>query len=160
MEKTFSACEIIELGIQIEKNGKDFYSELAKKTNKKEVKSVLLFLSSEEAKHIDIFKKLSTRACSYNPSQAYTDEYFAYLRSLADSYVFTKKDKGVEIAAKIKEDKEGVDLGVRFEKDSILFYQEMKKFVPENDKALIETLIEEEKKHLSRLCALKVGMLI
>jgi len=157
MGKTFSACEVIELGIHIEKNGREFYLELIRMTDNPKAIAMFEYLAAQEEKHIDMFKGMFSDACDYNPAGAYPEEYFAYIRSLASSYVFTQKDKGKEAAARVKDYNEGVDLGIRFEKESILFYAAMKEFVPENDRDKVDAIIGEEKKHLQQLCEFKGG---
>ena len=157
MGKGFSGSEIVELGIQIEKNGKDFYLALVDLAGNEEVKSVFKDLAEEEEKHIDVFKKIFDDSCKYEPKGAYPDEYFAYMNALASQYIFTQEGKGAELARSVKDCEEGIDLGIRFEKDSILLYQEMKELVPDEDKSLVDGLILQEKKHLSRLVDLKKG---
>ena len=53
MEKAFSQSEVVELGIQIEKNGRDFYNELVARSESAEAKEIYKFLAGEEEKHID-----------------------------------------------------------------------------------------------------------
>ncbi|MBD3380040.1 MAG: hypothetical protein GF408_06235 [Candidatus Omnitrophica bacterium] len=157
MADSFSACEIVELGIQIEKNGKEFYMALAGKTGEPEARKAFKELAEAEEQHISVFEKIFKGACDYEPREAYPEEYFAYMNALASQYVFTRKGKGAEVAGSVSDYAEGITLGIGFEKDSILFYQEMKNMVPESDRGLVERLISEEKEHLSRLCSLKGG---
>jgi rubrerythrin len=82
-------------------------------------------------------------------------QYFAYMNALASEYVFTLKDKGEEIARKIKTDKQAVDMGIGFEKDSIIFYEGMKKSVPDYDLKVVDELIAQEQAHLMQLSDLK-----
>ncbi|MBC7190265.1 hypothetical protein H5U35_08720, partial [Candidatus Aerophobetes bacterium] len=91
----------------------------------------------------------------YQPPQAYSDEYFAYLRALSEEYVFTREKKAKEIAEKVKDEKEAVEIGINAEKDSILLYTEMKKLVLKNAQQSIDRLISEEQKHLKTLSELK-----
>jgi rubrerythrin len=157
MSNTFSACEVIELSIQIEKNGREFYSELALRTDNAKAIAMFEYLAAQEEKHIDTFKEMFADACDYNPAGAYPEEYFAYMSSLSSSYVFTQKDKGKAVAAGVKDYNEGVDLGISFEKESILFYAAMKEVVPEKDRDKVDAIIREEKKHLRQLCEFKGG---
>ena len=70
------------------------------------------------------------------------------MNALALQYVFTKRDQGKGLASKVKDVVEGIDLGIKAEKDAIVFYEEMKRYVKEKDKGIIDELIQEEKKHL------------
>ncbi len=80
------------------------------------------------------------------------------MNALASEYVFTQKDKGSEIAKDITSDKEAVDLGIGFEKDSIIFYVGMKKVVPDYDQKVIDELIMQEYDHLRQLTDLKKNL--
>jgi rubrerythrin len=77
------------------------------------------------------------------------------MNALAGEYIFTQKDQGRIIAQKIKSDKEAADTGIKFEKDSILFYVGMTKVVPDYDHKVLEELILQEQNHLKQLMDLK-----
>jgi rubrerythrin len=151
----FAGSEIVELGIQIEKNGRDFYNALVKQTKNQEAKRTFKYLAEEEKKHIEVFSKILDSVHKYEPPESYPGEYFAYMNALARDYIFTQKDKGEQIAKKTKNDREAIDWGIRFEKDSILFYQGMKKVVPEYDHRVVDELIAQEQSHLQQLSDLK-----
>ncbi|NIM03533.1 hypothetical protein GTN66_05220 [bacterium] len=155
MVNIFAGSEIVELGIQIEKNGRDFYNTLVRQTKNQETKRVFKYLAEEEEKHIEVFSKILDSVHKYEPPESYPGEYFAYMNALARDYIFTQKDKGEEIAKKTKRDREAIDLGIRFEKDSILFYQGMKKVVPEYDHRVVDGIIAQEQSHLQQLSDLK-----
>lgn len=155
MANVFGGSEIVEMGIQIEKNGKGFYETLASQLKNEKAKKIYKYLAGEEEKHIAVFKNILDSVQKYEPPEAYTGEYFAYMSALAGEYVFTRKDRGKKIAQKTKSDKEALNLGIGFEKDSILFYTEMKKAVPKSDHHLLNALITQEQDHLKRLVNLK-----
>jgi multimeric flavodoxin WrbA len=155
MGNIFSAGEIVEMGIEIEKNGRDFYNAVTALSNTPAIKEVFKYLAGEEEKHIKVFENILSEIKKYEPSEAYPGEYFAYLKALSEEHVFTKKRKGLDIAKKVKNDKEAIELGIGFEKDSILFYYEMKKVVLEGEHKAIGALIEQEQEHLRKLSELK-----
>lgn len=155
MGNIFSASEIVELGIQIEKNGRDFYNTLGGQTNNPKTREIFEYLAGEEEKHIAVFQEILAKVENYEPAESYPGEYFAYMNALAGEYVFTKKEQGQKLAKIIKTDKEAVDLGIGFEKDSIIFYSGIKKAVPEYGQELVEELIIQEQKHLAQLLELK-----
>jgi len=155
MVNIFSVSEVIQLGIQIERNGRDFYSTVAKSSKIDRAKQIFQYLAGEEEKHIKVFEGILSGVESYEPPEAYPGEYFAYLRALSEEYVFTKEKKGIEIAQKVKSDMEGIEIGIDVEKDSILFYNEMKKLVPKDRHKTIDKLIQQEQEHLRELSKLK-----
>ncbi len=155
MANVFSGSEIVAFGIQIETNGRDFYNTLAAKAAGSEAKEMFEFLAGEETKHILIFRKILESVREYEPPETYPGEYFAYMSMLAGEYVFTQAGKGKEIAKSIKNDKDAIDIGIKFEKESIIFYDRMKKTVPEDQLGVINKLIEQENSHLFKLLKLR-----
>ena len=158
MANIFAGAEVVELGVQIEKNGRDFYEILAGRSKEKKAQKLFKFLADEEAKHIEDFRQILYSVQKYEPPEAYPGEYFAYMNALASEHVFTKKDKGKEIAEAVKADKEALDLAIGFEKDSIIFYEGMKKVVPAYGHKLVDQLITQEQNHLTKLTELKTTL--
>lgn len=158
MANVFAGSEIVELGIQIEKNGRDFYNTLIAKSKNQKARDIFKYLAGEEEKHIATFQKILNSVQKYEPQEAFPGEYFAYMNALAGEYVFTQKDKGSQIAKDTKSDKEAVGLGIGFEKDSIIFYEGMKKVVPQRDYRLLDELVAQEQDHLRKLSALKPSL--
>ena len=155
MSNIFSGSEIVEMAVQIEKNGRDFYNKIAVLLKGKNIKEVFKHLASQEERHISVFEDMLSVVKKYEPSEAYTGEYFSYIKALSEEHVFTKKEKGGDIARTIKDERQAVGLGIGFEKDSILFYHEVKNFVPESEHGIINDLLEEEQKHLKELVLLR-----
>lgn len=158
MVNIFAGSEIVELGIQIEKNGRDFYNALVERSKNQRAKETFKYLAGEEEKHIAVFQKILDSVHKYEPPETYPGEYFAYMNVLARDYVFTQKDKGREIAKNIIGDKEAINLGIGFEKDSIIFYVGMKRVVPEYDHKIVDKLIAQEQDHLRQLSELKENL--
>lgn len=155
MGNLFKASEIVEVGIQIEKNGRDFYSTLVGQSKDQKAKDMFNYLASEEEKHIGAFQKILDSLDQNKQTDSYPGEYLEYMNSLADKHVFAQKDKGVELAKNTKDDKEAIDLGIGFEKDSITFYEGVKKVVLQSDHKAIDGLIVQEQSHLKQLTELK-----
>ncbi|MGB3081476.1 MAG: hypothetical protein WBB86_00640, partial [Candidatus Omnitrophota bacterium] len=91
----------------------------------------------------------------YEPPEAYPGEYFAFMSALAGQYVFTQENKGAEIARSAKSDSEAIEMGIKFEQESITFYEGMKKVVPEHDHKIVDELIRQEQEHLRKLSGVK-----
>ena len=144
---TFLSSDIVESGIQIEKNGKDFYEIVAASSKNDKAKQIFLYLAKEEEKHIKTFEVILSGIETYEPAESYSEEH-----------VFTKEKKGIEIAQKVNTDMEAIDLAIGFEKDSILFYYEMKKILLEKDYKPVDKLIEQEQEHLRKLSEVKKSL--
>jgi rubrerythrin len=155
MGNIFAGSEVVEIAVQIEKNGRDFYRVLMNMSKDPKALDMYKYLSGEEEKHIVVFQKMLESIGQYDAPEAYPDEYVAYMKALASEHVFTQEGKGAELAKKVKTDKEAIDMGIGFEKDSIIFYEGMKKAVPEYDLKIIDELILQEQGHLRKLSELK-----
>jgi len=155
MKKIFAGSEIVEIGIQIEKNGRDFYNVLLKQSKDIKARELFKFLAQEEERHIKSFQDILKKAVRYEVQGMSADDYFAYMNSLASEHVFTKADAGESVAKSIKSDKEAIDKAIGFEKDSIIFYEGVKKVVPADDKKTVDALIYQEQSHLRQLTDMK-----
>lgn len=150
----FKPSEIAKIGMKIEENGLTFYKALAEQTGEPEAKALFDFMAGEEAQHYKIFEALSDKLQGYDvPSLE--DDYEDYMRELANGSVFATDVDPVAMAKGIKTVVEAIDLAVGFEKDSVLFYLQFKKMVPEEEKFGVEEIIDEEQKHIYRLLTVK-----
>ncbi len=155
----FSGRELIDIAIGIERNGAAFYHSLAKSTGNEIAKGAYQYLAGEELKHIQVFQSMLGSVADYRPPDTYTEEYDLYLRALIDSRVFTDDQTAYEMAQRVNSDAEAIQIALGAEKDSILFYSEVRDLVRRSDRELIDKIIEEERSHLRQLSELK-GSLI
>lgn len=158
MGNIFAGSEIVELGIQIEKNGLDFYNTLSGQAKNEKAKELFGFLAGEEAKHIQVFNKILEKTTKYEPAGLDADEYYAYMNALASEHVFTQKNKGAEIAKGVTDDKKAVQMGIGFEEDSLIFYMGIKKIVPQFEQKVVDELIAQEESHLRQLIDIKKNL--
>ncbi|MFH1248363.1 MAG: ferritin family protein [Candidatus Omnitrophota bacterium] len=155
MGNIFTASEVVELGIQIEKNGRDFYNLVKEKSNSPKAREKFEYLAKQEEAHIQVFKRLLEQTQKYEPAESYPGEYLNYLNAVADEHVFTKEHKGEEVARGIKSDKEAIELAIGFEKDSIILFGVMKGVVSIDEHKIIDQLIKQEQSHLVQLVEIK-----
>jgi len=151
MADIFSGSEVVELGIQIEENGRDFYKTLADQARDIKLRELFGFLSHEEEKHIAVFKGILKEGSLGKGLSVSSDEYLAYMNSLASNYVFTKENTGKSVALSVKSQEEGIEKAIGFEKESITFYEGLRKIVPGKERSSVDFLIEQERTHLNKL---------
>jgi rubrerythrin len=151
MTEVLHASEIVEIALRIEKNGEIFYGLLADKMTDSSVKELFLDLANEERKHFEIFKSLYSHASHWEPLETFLVEYRDYIDSLVSHNVFTRVNTAREVTERITTPKEALLYAQGIEKDSILLFIEMKACVPARESEIIEELIQEEKRHLTRL---------
>jgi rubrerythrin len=152
--RVFNAKEIFKFAIRIEENGTKFYRYAANLVDDEEMKDTFNFLAGEEVKHKKIFERLLSEITADTSFEDFSDEYFDYLRCYVDNVIFT--DKQLEEAmSNVKDTFGAINFAIKRELDSILYYHEIKKFIPERQHSLIDEIIEEERKHYTKLTDIK-----
>ncbi len=156
MASEFNADDILGIAVKIEKNGAEFYRQASEKVEKEENKQFLLDLAVMEDEHEATFLKMQTKLKEKEKMPATFDPYdenALYLKALADTRVFFKKEEPADNFYDI------LVSAVQAEKDSIVFYLGMKGIVPEKlGKSSVDDIIKEEMKHI-RLLAGKLARL-
>lgn len=152
----FSGQELLEIAIGMERNGIAFYDVLAKSTENAEVRAVYDYLAGEERKHVLVFQDmLRSLGQECEPPEVCTEEYAAYLKALLDSKVFSDEAMAREEARKVSSDTEALEIAMTVEKDSILFYSEMRGLIRRRDREVVGKVIAEERSHLMQFSALR-----
>jgi rubrerythrin len=153
MGNIFSVSEIFQFAIAIEENGYKFYKTASEKVNDPSTKEMFAILSQEEVKHKKIFSEMLDKIEVYNPQEIYPEEYFLYLKSYVDNIIFNPQ-KAQEIETNFDTIK-ALNFAIQRELDSILYYLEIKKLVPEIHSKQIDKIVEEEHRHFVKLSTLK-----
>ena len=156
MGNQFSMREIIEIAIEIEKNGAAFYRALAGSADTARLRDLFTYLADQEKRHIARFQEILESVGGYQISEAYyATQYMGYMKALADERVFKSDTSGAEVAGSVGSPKEAVDIAIGFEKESILFLHEMWELMQGSDTKTIQKLLNEERDHLKQLSAMR-----
>ncbi len=146
----FNASEIFQFAIRIEEMGEKFYGKMAQELKAPNAQKLFDYLAKEETKHKKTFTEMLSKIEKYEPPESYPGEYFEYLRSYVDDIIFSYKKIEKEIS-KITDAARALEFGIQIELDSILYYLEMKNFVPDRQHDIIDRIIEEERRHYLKL---------
>jgi len=155
MSIVFSSSELINTAIGIERRGITFYDIMAKSTDNEEARAVFDALVMMEREHINIFQDMLGEADTHPSPESSEHEYSGYLQALIDDAVFTDDLITSEMATEADSDIEALELAISAEKDSILFYYEMRDLMPRKAASIIDRIITEEKSHLQQLTEIK-----
>ena len=157
MEK-FSLNEVIELAVQIEKSGYQYYnSSLGRKDLSSRARELLTKLRDEEIKHEATFKNLRSSS-DYEKLGDPIDwqEAASYLKTISDSHVFSKPDASIKLAASASDEMEIIDFAVQFEKDTLIFFHSLHRSISNiPTKNIINKIIDEELSHVAMLMKMK-----
>lgn len=152
--ENFNDIEALKIAVNIEVEGREFYSILMENARSPETKEIFSKLASDEKDHLARFQKalleVTDAASMARGCEDYTVDL--YLKHLVDTGVFTQQGEAKRIASEVKTDIDALKIGIQAEKDSILYYNEAAKNTKYAAGRLVfEQLAHEEKNHLKLL---------
>jgi len=157
MALSVTSGELIDVAVGIERSGAAFYEYLVNTTRDVRAQVMYKYLADQERTHIKTFQALRTDVGDYRPPISSSDEYAAYLEALVKSAVFGNDMMARRMAEKTSSDSEAIEIAIRAEKDSILFYTSIKDLVRQPDLEVIDKIVEEERAHLTQLSEFRKG---
>lgn len=150
--KKFSVNEVIGQAVQTERLGYQFYSSMAKKFEKEEAfKKLFTTLAEKELRHEKTFSELKEITGNEEPEG--WDEVSRYLRAIVESEFFLGKTKALPELQQVKSVEDAVKFAIGFEKETMLYFYEIRNVVKEKD--VVDEIINEEKSHIMWLSKFK-----
>ena len=145
----FSAREIIDMAIKIERNGENYYRQAIAKVTDESLQSLFLFLADEEYEHARRFEAFKQRIKDSDEDRKLAEISGTMLQNVVGNQRFSLDDADL---AKLDSTEKLIGIAIEFEKDSILFYEMLQSFVedPETLGELTE-IIAEENRHIEML---------
>jgi rubrerythrin len=130
--------DIFEYAMKMEKDGEDYYRQLAQRTNNKGLKTILTMLADEEVKHYNTIEKMKTEKPRMVETKILTDAKNVFIQIKDSEEEFGFDINQTELYKKAQD----------IEKKSQDFYMEKANEVEqEYQKEIFLKLAEEEKKH-------------
>ncbi len=150
----YSINEIIEMAVQIERNGYAFYHEATKRRDL-DPKSLefLAFLRDQELNHEKTFLNLRDDAEMENLELSQDWEMVAaYLKTIVEGRIFNDPESAIRKAGEAKDIFGVLDNAISFEKDTLLYFHAISDNI-NNPKALatLRRIINEEVSHVLKL---------
>ncbi|MBN2013379.1 ferritin family protein [candidate division KSB1 bacterium] len=156
MKISYSGHEVIEMGIQIEQKGVDFYSLLSKRAKQPQLVDLFSWLAEQEKQHIIVFEELRKSFEKSLINSPYNwDEVSGYFQALIDTKVFPDTDDGYMLSDELNDEIGAIQIAISFEKDNILFFQEIRELADNGNRDIINNLIIQEKSHIMKLLEIK-----
>ncbi len=147
----FSANEVVEMAVQIEKSGYAYYNEaLNMKGLSEDGKKLLTTLRDAEKKHEIYFSGLrdSVDMSELEESPEW-DVVASYLNSIIDSRIFSDTESAIKLATSSKTEKEVCYNAMNFEKDTLLYFVTIRdNLKTQKSKELIQKIVAEEITHI------------
>jgi rubrerythrin len=148
----FNEVEAVKIAQNMEKQGLEFYEAAAKGAAGLSARDTFLQLAEDEKKHLARFGELEEELqAKRREGPGYTDneDIAAYVAHLLQIQVFHEEGDVARLARQMKSDYEALGVGMRAERDAILFYQEMIDLVDSKvAREAFSRILAEEREHL------------
>lgn len=141
---------VLDLAIELERTGTTFYQQARATTADAQLDELFAWLSGEEKKHEAVYRQYYER---FTGQTAETTEllgeygHFIHLMRREISLHLQMPDKPSIMAL--------LDMALRFEKDTLLYFHEITALFPDCDRAPIVAICNEERRHIRALLALR-----
>jgi rubrerythrin len=148
-------AEIVEIGIEKEKKRRDFYALAAERfKGTAELGELFARLRDWEVEHIRKFEEIRDGVKKAQYTESYPGETEAYMDALVDGDLYAKitPEKFGEI---VKTPADALEKGIGFEKDAILFFGQLARFVDPASREVVDRLVKEEQQHMLYLFNMK-----
>jgi rubrerythrin len=149
----FFGSEICEMAIETERKGAAFYDAVAAQAKDGAVAAFATRLAEAERDHEKTFTAMLTRVKQYQPTETYSGEYLDYVAALVERDALPGKEAGERLARQAQGELEAVDFALDLEKGTIVFLHEMRKFVPEGERGVVDAVLDQERQHVVDLTA-------
>ena len=143
--------EIIEIAVRLEESGEAFYSTAAQKAKEATVKALFEDLAIQEQHHRRAFQQLGHGGVELALSPEQWDEFQAYTGALLQQSFFAKPGGALRQAAEAMDERQALQAALGFEKETLLFFHELRDAVRGISQQTVERIIREERRHIQRL---------
>jgi rubrerythrin len=145
----FSLEDILDIAIQLEKNGEKVYRQAAERANQTSLRAFMVWMADQEAAHAKWFEQLKVGAgkIAGDPDLVKMGKHL--LEDVLGEHSFSLEDLDL---ARLENLQELIEVTIEFEKDTALFYEMLAAFIQEKEsRALLSRIIEEEHRHVRML---------
>ncbi|HOH97640.1 MAG TPA: ferritin family protein [Candidatus Cloacimonadota bacterium] len=150
----YSVNEVIEMAVQIEKNGYAYYHEATKRKDlDPKAREFIEYLRDQELNHEKTFLNLRDDTdmgiLELSPDWELVAEY---LKTIVDGRIFSNEHSAIKKAAEAKDLLEIVDNAITFEKDTLLYFHAINDSITNaKTKTALRRIINEEVSHVLKL---------
>jgi rubrerythrin len=137
---------VLDLAVWLEKHGDEFYKKAASGSQDPDIKQLFENLAAEERKHCAIYTDLYEMFTGKSAEgEELLGEYGRFIQLLINEIALTLDFDGV------LEPDQLIEKALQFEKNTLLYFSEVKPLFRGKAGALIEAVCNEEKRHIQQL---------
>lgn len=155
MMNNFNVQQVLEMAIRIEENGAAFYRKAASIKESFTDKEFFEALARVEDRHKFSFESMQKKQSTLGKTQidcGSAEVLSLYLKAMADTHGGEGNRDSVNLLTGQESIEEIISMAIELEKESILFYIELKDIlVTPYGQEMITKIINEEKQHIAQL---------
>ena len=155
MQSRVTQDEVIQMAVQMEELGRDFYEALGGATGDPRVFQLCHRLAAEEDKHREVFRRLHSDLAARGESVMLADEQTAAARHRIRERVVPTSETIRQVACGGNVI-DALNMAVKMEAEAVRFYTHLAGSLPPGNS--IEAVIAEERTHLRLLSAVRCGL--
>ncbi len=153
-EFELSPNDVLEFSIQFEERSRIFYENLSKLMKDPETQDLFRILAKEEVKHIETFTKMLGDSSIKAYGIKSIPEHIDYLHNFLNTTIFSKDMLSVKLQ-RVRDIETSFEFSMSIELDQILFYNEIRNYLSDRHKGVIDEVIEEERRHFVKIMQIK-----
>ena len=146
--------DIIEIATRLEESGEAFYTAAAEKASTDAVKALFEDLAIQEQYHRRAFQQMGRDVVELALSPEQWDQFQAYTDALLQQSFFAKPEGALSQAVEALDEREALQGALNFEKETLLFFHELRDVMHGSGQQTVNRIIGEEKQHIQRLSAM------
>ncbi len=146
--------EVVEIAIRLEEDGEAFYAAAAEHATTRGVRALFEELAVQEQVHRRAFQRMSGGTVEVALSQDEWDEFRVYTEALLQQSLFARPKGALSHAAKADDEQTALRAALDFEKETQLFFYELREAVRGAGQETLSHIIQEERQHIRRLAAM------
>lgn len=148
MGETYTSRDIVQMAVQAKARSVELYLLLARNSENYHVSRLFTELAKDEQHHKIQLEKWLEELHPAKREEAYPGERSLYLKALVDANTFncdTIKKQALETTVS---EEDALQAGITFEKDFMLFLNDLKRHTGGDGSEAIDSLIDDEIRHL------------
>ncbi len=145
----FTSRDILDLAVQIEKNGEKTYRRAFQEVANAEIQSFLQRLADDEARHVQRFAELKEKTKDTPGDPELEEMGRSILLGVLGDQSFSLQEADFSRMERIKD---LFKVAIEFEKDTVLFYEMIRAMIDDDQtSADLNEIIAEENRHIELL---------
>ena len=150
--------DLVDIGIEKEKKRRDFYKLAAEHfTGEEQLVELFTRLAAWEEEHIEKFEEIRESVSGGHNWESYPGELEAYMQAVVESSLYDKVTPEL-FGELVKTPADAFNVALKFEKDAILFFSGLSKYVTGEISKVTGQLIQEERDHVVQLTMMRKEM--